>query len=561
MNLRRTIIALAFGASTVLFPSAGNAQATRNALVTSAPGAYLAGQAATFRSDLRNAAWYFTYVLQSDPANVGLASRIFSLWVDTGDIAAAAPLATRLLEVDPGFVPARAVLAVQAFRAEQYAVALDHIEAAAATDDPVSILSNGLLTAWIEQAMGNTDAALATIDAITGPRWYRSFKAFHSALIADVAGRTDAALAFAEAAFDLDESLGPTLAYANLLARTGNAAAAEGILTEFLEDNAGEPSATQLLLAITAGTPLTPYVDNVRRGGAQVFYDMATVIGTDDEGVTSVPYFQLALRLSPEFSNAALDLGTLLQSLGRHEEAIAVWETIEADNAYAILAATNAALSENALERPEDAIARLAPIAAEVPTDQNVAFTFANILRSENRHVETISVLTPTIDALPARRAADWPLYFIRGIAFERTGQWERAVEDFRSALLLSPNQPDVLNYLGYTWVDRGENMVEAMELINRAIAMRPDAGYIIDSLGWGYYRMGDYAQAVTLLERAVELEPGQSEINDHLGDAYWRAGRYLEAVFHWNHALAYGPETDADADLIRQKIANGLPA
>jgi tetratricopeptide (TPR) repeat protein len=190
-----------------------------------------------------------------------------------------------------------------------------------------------------------------------------------------------------------------------------------------------------------------------------------------------------------------------------------------------------------------------------------VAFTFANILRSEFRYVETISVLTPAIEALPSRRAADWPLYFSRGISFERTGQWERAVEDFRAALLLSPNQPDVLNYLGYTWVDRGENMVEAMEMINRALAMRPEAGYIIDSLGWGYYRLGDYEQAVTLLEQAIALDPGVSEINDHLGDALWRAGRYLEAIFHWNHALAYGPETEADAEIIRQKIANGLPA
>jgi tetratricopeptide (TPR) repeat protein len=181
---------------------------------------------------------------------------------------------------------------------------------------------------------------------------------------------------------------------------------------------------------------------------------------------------------------------------------------VPADSLYFVLAATAAASSENFIGLPDEAIARLRPVADANPTDAAVAFALANIYQGEYRYEEAIEVITPAIEALTVLRSADWRIYFVRGIAFERTGQWPAAVEDFRHALVLSANQPDVLNYLGYTWVDRGENLEEAMTMIQRAVAMRPDAGYILDSLGWGYYKTGDYAQAVTILERALDINP-----------------------------------------------------
>jgi Flp pilus assembly protein TadD len=166
---------------------------------------------------------------------------------------------------------------------------------------------------------------------------------------------------------------------------------------------------------------------------------------------------------------------------------------------------------------------------------------------------------TSTLDASTKPEKVEWPLYYFRGISYERDKQWPKAVADFKKALALYPDQPLVLNYLGYSWVDRGENLDEAFKMLHQAVEARPSDGYIVDSLGWAYYKLGKYDEAVKELERAIDLKPGDPTINDHLGDAYWRIGRKLEAHFQWNHARDLGPEPD-DKQKILEKIAHGLP-
>jgi len=150
--------------------------------------------------------------------------------------------------------------------------------------------------------------------------------------------------------------------------------------------------------------------------------------------------------------------------------------------------------------------------------------------------------------------AASWPLLYARGIALERAGQWPRAEADFKRALQLVPEQPYVLNYLGYTWVERGENLAEARGMLERAMALRPQDGNIADSLGWALFKLGDLPNATKWLERAAELESRNATINDHLGDAYWAAGRRREAVFQWRRALTLDPEP-AEGPRIEAKL------
>ena len=128
-------------------------------------------------------------------------------------------------------------------------------------------------------------------------------------------------------------------------------------------------------------------------------------------------------------------------------------------------------------------------------------------------------------------------MFYFRGICYERSKQWPQAEADLKKALQLYPDQPLVLNYLGYSWIDQGVNLDEGMNMIRRAVEQRPDDGYIVNSLGWANFRIGNYDEAVKELERAVELKPDDPTINDHLGDAYWRVGRVLEARFQWSHA------------------------
>ncbi|HEV7417043.1 MAG TPA: tetratricopeptide repeat protein, partial [Tianweitania sediminis] len=168
-------------------------------------------------------------------------------------------------------------------------------------------------------------------------------------------------------------------------------------------------------------------------------------------------------------------------------------------------------------------------------------------------------VYDEAVAALPAPDRSNWNIFYQRGIAYERLKQWDKAEPNFRKALELFPDQPQVLNYLGYSWVDMNMNLEEGLEMIKRAVELRPSDGYIVDSLGWAYYRLGRYEDAVTELERAVSLKPDDPVLNDHLGDAYWRVGRKLEATFQWSHAIDREP-TEADLPKIREKLAKGLP-
>jgi len=182
-----------------------------------------------------------------------------------------------------------------------------------------------------------------------------------------------------------------------------------------------------------------------------------------------------------------------------------------------------------------------------------------NIERERKQYGDCARTYGRGVDSIANPARSNWTLFYFRGICFERDKQWSKAEADLKKALELYPDQPHVLNYLGYSWVDQGANLDEGMRMIKRSVEQRPDDGYIVDSLGWAWYRLGKYDEAVKQLERAVELKPVDPTINDHLGDAYWRIGRTLEAKFQWSHAKDLKPE-DEELKKIEGKIQNGLP-
>jgi Flp pilus assembly protein TadD len=189
-----------------------------------------------------------------------------------------------------------------------------------------------------------------------------------------------------------------------------------------------------------------------------------------------------------------------------------------------------------------------------------VQMALGDALRRSERFADAVPAYDAAIALIATPDPRHWGLFYTRGICHERLGQWDQAEADFRTALKLSPDQPQVLNYLGYSFVDRGENLDEALAMIERAVAAQPDAGYIIDSLAWAYFRLGRYADAVEPMERAALLEPVDAVVTDHLGDVYWAVGRKLEARFQWHRALSFDPEP-AEADRIRRKLDIGLDA
>jgi len=553
LRLRAAAALLAAVAGTAAIAPSASAQTQ---FIASASGAFLAGQAAAARLDLEAAAWYYAYVLQRDPSNTQLAATVFSLWLEVGNIAAAAPIAATLVGIDPGFETGRLVLASQAIRSGQYQAARDQLDAVTPSDR-LGTITLGLLRAWLHQAVGETDEALALLDGMSEE--YPEFGLYHSALIADLAGRTDVAMFFAEEAASRARSIGSALLHASLLSRNGDAATAERELMEVLEIIPGQSQVEAALATLRAGEPLASPVADIRAGTATVFFDLATAIMTQDGGERSVPYLQLSLRLWPEGPSTALALGELLQDLGRHEQAIDTFSLIAPDSPFVNAAILGAATSDAALRRLDEAIRRLEPLAAADPANVRIALTIGSLYLGSERFEDAVAALTPPIEAMDGPDANSWRLYYLRGTALDRVGRWEDAEDDFRIALLLSPDQPDVLNHLGYSMVIYGGDIEEALGYIQRAVEARPQAGYIIDSLGWAYFHLGRYEEAVVELERAVELEPDHPEVAEHLGDAYWRVGRQYEAVFQWRHALEFDPPEDA-VERLQEKIANGLP-
>jgi tetratricopeptide (TPR) repeat protein len=554
MALHRPKLSLPALAAFVALAFAPGAAQAQFGVGMSTTGAYLAANLAADRSDLGAAARFYRVVFDRNPGNVDLASRALILWLQDGEIERAAPMAEVVINVNSSFEPARLVLATKAVKDERYDLAIMHL--GAIPDDSFSALTAGLLSAWIEAASGDVAASLVSL---AGIRQSDLLAAYHGALIADLSGRSDEALTLIRAAYQLGGSQRLTEAYARILARTGNRSDAVALLDAFLDAVPDHPTLGPLRDDILAGAEIAPSVGSAQEGAGEVFYGLASSLAGSEDTTVAIVYLQFARYLAAGNDLASTLLGQLLQGEQRLAEAVVVLDSVPETSPFYPIAATLASAADASRGLSEPATARLEPIVAENPTDIAAVNLLARLYQSDERWEDTLVLLSNTIDAVEIFPAEDWVLFFRRGVAFERLGRWDEAEVEFRRALALSPDEPDVLNYLGYTWVDRGENLLEALDMIERAALQAPNSGAIIDSLGWAYYRLGDFEAAVATLEVAVTLATDHYVILDHLADAYWRVGRILEAGYKWRQALTEAPDEETAAG-IREKIENGLP-
>ena len=295
-------------------------------------------------------------------------------------------------------------------------------------------------------------------------------------------------------------------------------------------------------------------------GVAEVFYTMASVLqGEAEDGYTLI-HARVTAWLRPDHTEARLMAAGLLESLGQHGLAGEAYAAIPADDPSYHVAEIGRAETLIAEGKVDAALEVLTALTKSHGTLFEVQAALGDAFRRQERFAESIAPYTAAIALVPDAQPRHWSLYFSRGISLERTGDFPAAEADFRKALALNPDQPQVLNYLGYSFVDRGVNLPEALGMIERAVAAQPEAGYIIDSLAWALFRLGRYAEAVEPMERASLLEPVDPVVTDHLGDVYWAVGRKLEARFQWHRALSFAPE-EKDAKRIRRKLEVGLDA
>jgi tetratricopeptide (TPR) repeat protein len=525
---------------------------------STASGSYLAARHAGVERDSGTAAAYYLNVLKADPRNADLLSRSFLSVLTDGDIDEAGRLADRLIQLDRTDRIARLVIGVRALKQKQYAIARQNF--AQSVRGPVTDLTATLLSAWALAGAGDTRAAIDTLDRLAGPDWYAIFKDLHAGLILDVANNKKEAGKRYERAYKADPmALRTVQAYAHYLSRNGGKDDALKLYQQFNKAVADHPVVVEEMKQISAGDRLPPLADSPRAGAAEALYGLGASIGRRGGEDLALVYLQLALYLEPTHAMALLSLADLYDSLKKPELAIKIYDRIPTSSPLRRNAEIQVASDLDSLDRTDEAKKRLEALIAEHPKDSEAIIALGNILRGRKAFAECAEVYSKAVDNLAVPEKANWVLFYFRGICYERSKQWPKAEADLKKALELFPDQPLVLNYLGYSWVDQGVNLDEGMRMIRRAVEQRPDDGYIVDSLGWANFRIGNYEDAVKDLDRAVELKPDDSTINDHLGDAYWRVGRVLEAHFQWSHAKDLNPDAE-DLPKIEQKLKSGLP-
>lgn len=508
---------------------------------------FLVGQLANRRDDHQAASDRYFNALSHAPGDSALVEGALSAALATGDVERAREIARRARR--EGASAARIVRAADALAGRNLAEAGREI--ARVDADAAGELAAGMMLAWVRTGEGRIDEILIELAPLADVRPYGGLFAYQQAMALDFAGRKEAALE-AYSIADRTQLWLPSAVerHADLLARMGRRDEAIAVLAA-TEGRLANPALARALGRLGAGetpaaAPLTPAL-----GAAVGLHGLAGIFLEEHDTTSGLVTLTLALMLDPAQDAARLTFADAQSSLGHADAARRALAAIPPNSAYAANARVLGAWVLFREGRREEALAR-------VREEQGARGRRA--LADMYRSLERWDQAEPIYDALIAENPRDWRLHFARAAARDRLGRWGEAEADLRRALVLSPSQPEVANYLGYSLVERGERLGEAMALIASAAEQRPLSGAIIDSLGWAHFRLGDYEQAIVYLERAVELEPASVVINDHLGDAYWRAGRRIEARFQWQRALTLGP-SEGERTSLAGKLDEGLPA
>jgi Flp pilus assembly protein TadD len=343
------------------------------------------------------------------------------------------------------------------------------------------------------------------------------------------------------------------VAYGEFLERRGRKADAVALYDQQLTR---EPNSLAVKAARTraAGGKAAPPATTIREGAALAMLGPSVGMMAAKQNELALAYLRLLLRLDPNLDEGWVLVGDVMQNLGDVDASRVAYAHPKPGSLEYATAQAKLAWSYQQAEDKETALKMARAAAATGDFESRI--NLADLLKADEKFAEAVDVMNGVIaDAKPQ---ADWRLYYSRGTALERVGRWPEAEADLKAALKQQPNEPELLNYLGYSWIDRGEHLQEALAMVQKAVASEPRSGAMVDSLGWAYYRLGDYKKAVERLEEAVELEAGDPEINNHLGDAYWRVGRKDEAQFQWRRVLTLKP--DAKIKLSAEtKLASGL--
>jgi len=523
-------------------------------------GIYLSGRHAQAAHDMANATRYYNTVLGMDPDVPGLLRRTFVISIAEGRMEEATRLANEVLAKNPQSPIAGLMVIVSDIHNNQLQLAREKISRLPASG--LSSVMAPLFNAWTAIGVGlSTDQALAALKPLAKDG-SRPLYNLHAGLINDLGGKPLAAesMFLKNVENEGDPSLRLVQLLGNLYERQGEKSKAEKLYGDHAANNPLSPIVTPALKRLAMGTTPAPIVASPTDGIAEALFGVASSLVQQKAGETALVFGRMALYLKPDFPVMQILLGNLLQRNGRLSDANRIYRDINPLSPYAAAARLRYAENLDELDRTDEAIKLLRTIAKDNPTLAAPLIRLGDLLRRHDRFDDAVKAYDAAARRVGELKPQDWSLLYSRGIVLERAGHWKRAEADLLKALEFVPDQPYVLNYLGYSWVDKGINLDRGKEMIRKAVALRPNDGYIVDSLGWAHYRLGEYAASVKEMERAAGLRPEDPVINDHLGDAYWRVGRKNEARFQWRRVLTLGTDDDKLRSRVEDKLKNGLP-
>jgi Flp pilus assembly protein TadD len=421
----------------------------------------------------------------------------------------------------------------------------------------VNAVVSPMLTAWALAGSGLTAPALEALSPLAQFDGFKAVHAFHAGLILDLGGKTDAALDQYKIALAGPLNIRTIEAAGSAYQRRGDSQAAADLYARY----ASEHPETLLFdgtSLLATGKDAQLAVTDAKEGMAEAMFDLTQVLRQTEQAQLAMIYNRLALILEPDFPLAQMTMADLLTASGHVREANQILRSISPKSPVSAFARLRLAANLDDKGKSDEALKELSTLEAERPNNVEVRITEGDIYRRRKEFHSAAQAYTQALALIKGQPAETWSIYFSRGVALERDHQWPEAEADLQQALRMRPDQPDVMNYLAYSWIDRGQNLAEARAMIERAVRLRPDDGAIVDSLGWALFRLGDFGGAVKMLERAVELKPEDPTINEHLGDAYWKVGRQSEARMQWNRASSMEPEPE-QLPALTEKVRTGV--
>ncbi|SNB51964.1 Tfp pilus assembly protein PilF [Arboricoccus pini] len=523
----------------------------------STAGNYLVGQFAMEHGDLVTARESLDRALTADPDNQELRHQVFAVGLAQGSYDEKA--ASSLLALDPNAEEARLVLALGNVKRGQFAAAATIFEAIG--NRGVAAIAAPVMRAWALYGAGQKDAARALLRETKPDDGFEGLRAYHLAMMDALDGKVDAARDQLKALLvgDRPSPLRIAMSLTGLDVRRGDKGGALQALQgqmQFYEENSAIEEA---MARVREGQEPPVAIRDATSGIADTLMSLAAALQDQQAVGQALIYARFSAYLDPKAGDTLALIGRALLARNDGDGAIAAFDRVPKESPFAWDVELLKVATLDQIGQSDKAEAMLRQMAQDRPERLDALITLGDMLRQKEKFTEAEQAYTQAVQRLHDPNAQDWRLFYARGITYERTDRWPQAEADFKKALKLQPDQPYVLNYLGYSWVDKGIHLEEGRQMLRKAVELRPDDGFVVDSLGWAYFRLGDIPRSVAYLERAVELQPGDATINDHLGDAYWRAGREREARFQWHRSLSLNPTAEQTAD-IEKKLNDGLP-